>query len=263
MGANCIERHIITDADCETAYGRLYDEDRYENGADAYSGSFAVTRGVIQIATAPLSVYEAQAIAETMFRDQDLPAHLRSKLTHTTSPQKWGAALALPVLDDSCYKTSSRKLTITHNETGNLYATTARELVAAKLGPMDGTFIHSATVVSDDADLKVAAVKSKGPKRTVYVLRDGHRLLSPTEYTSEAAAIAAGQQRLTDLIERGHGLRGATFHVEGIVRRDQPHLAELSIAAKKRKTVIDVELRSVKPGAATRGGWYFFAVAAS
>jgi len=47
------------------------------------------------------------------------------------------------------------------------------------------------------------------------------------------------------------------LHIEGIVRRDKPYLTEMSISAKKRKTVIDVELRTVKPGSSTIGGWYF------
>jgi hypothetical protein len=263
LGAHCIERHVVTTENCALAYERLYDQERYENGADAYSGSFAVTRGVLQIATSPVSVYEARTIASTLFGEGELPTHLRSKLTSTTRPAKWGSALALPVLDDSCYKKSRTKLTITHTETGRLGTNTVRELVAAKIDLTDGMFIHSATVISDEAELKITTAKSRGPKRTVYVLRDGERLLSPTEYTSEAEAVAAGQQRLATLIERGQGLHGVTFHVEGIVRRERPYLTELSISAKKRKTVVDVELHSVKPGASTLGGWYFFAVAAS
>lgn len=267
MGSTCITRIVRgkSDEDHRAAYRRIRESDLHEYGADPYSGSFATTDGVELLATDPVPAAIAERIAHHLLMGDDLPKELRSVLTRVVIPQKWGAACAIPVLDDSCIAQRTKTVRVSHQRVGVLHRDSLIALAEPKLGMRDGEWLGAVRIVEDQVHSKSTRTRSSGKRTTVYRLRSSIRGLDDggVVYDTEKAAIEAAQSLATLHAERSAArLSEGAIDIIGEVRRGGGPLASVSLSVARRTTTIEATIERKRGGRSKLGGYYLFAWAA-
>lgn len=258
MGAHTVTFFAKTDLNLHDAWNHLYHDERSQHGSDPYSGTFATCNGV-QLAGEPMGLVDAETAAEAILSGQGLPARLDHKI-RVRNTNKWGPALALPVLDESDAKRATRTVTIDHHE-DHLSSSQLLGLAYDRLELPRGAWLGRPEIVNDKTTTRSRVQRATGPTRTVYVLEGRGVRTGAQEYPNEREAIKAAKDILNEHLERGWHRHGETITVNALRKKGEtPTVIGLDIV--KRRTTIKVPVLTPGKTAGTCG-WYFFAWAAS
>jgi len=259
MGAHSLTRYVHTNEPLETAFAKLVDNERREYGNSSYSGTFATCRGVRLVGEA-MGRSDAEAVANALFADADLPVRLQGKVRRQRV-EKWGPALAIPVLDTGRARLSKRTVRTKVDSMGVLSDAELVELAHQVLQVPQGAWIENPGNLVDQARTKKRVARAQGKARVEYRLESRALRTNSTVYGSEREAVAAAVALLEREAERGF-LRDEEQITIIPVRTKDGELTKVGIELVERRLKYDVEVAVPNPGCAAVG-WFFFAMAAS
>lgn len=263
MGAVSISREVWTVGNADQAWSQTYDQDRWEHGAGGYTGSFSETNGVI--------VYHRDVKSLN-------GAILQSNYDHSFdtrhSPEKWGPAVAAPILSDDAFVFTKRKLSLTVDEvrtalerpesqrtieTYDITEAALKIVIGEKREAVPGAFVHSITV-DYVPKFKYVTESAKGTAKTVYVAMCGSKLIASKGTRAEANTAAKEYlaKHTYDNFVQVRAMKqyeGFEPGVTSIVRREL-------VSAKITVTVTYGAKRARIP-ADVKKGWYLTALASS
>lgn len=259
MGAHSITTYVHTDTSLKEAWEQLQSDARYEHGNDPYSGTFATCNGVI-LAGEAMGRTDAEAASHAIFLHSEPPARLAGKVKRC-SAEKWGPALAIPVLDPAQAAWRRRTVqveldTLTVPSTHDLI-----ELAHNKLALPDGSWIDKPEIVDDMVRTKKRVVRASGKSSITYRLESRSVRVDGATYGTEREAIEAANAILAREMSRGY-LRENEHITVVPVRSKGGVYTTVGIELVKRRIKYTVEVATPKARAGV-AGWYFFAMAAS
>lgn len=269
MGAHSLTRYVQTDKNLSDTWNEIYTDSRSVYGSDSYSGSFGTCSSVVRVATA-MGLPDAECIARAMFSDSPIPGDLRENMLPTVVnssgkilvlPEKWGAAMAIPVFSSHDAAKKSETVSLRHDICGHLSAERLLPLLKESVSLTRGSWIDNIKVVSDHVKYKKKIERAVGKFKTQWVLLDstGRRLLEDTRFASEREAISAAHARCLARADHGHpGDQGV--HVAGIRHKGETP-TKISVSQVSRKTAVAFDVCTYANGSAS--GWYIFALVAS
>ncbi len=261
MGAVSISREVWTVGNADQAWSQTYDQDRWEHGAGGYTGSFSETNGVI--------VYHRDVKSLN-------GAILQSNYDHSFdtrhSPEKWGPAVAAPILSDEAFVFTKRKLSLTveevrstleypesHHtlETYDITQAAMKLVIGGKREAVPGAFVHAINV-DYTPKFKYVTESAKGTAKTVYVAMCGAQFI--TTKGTRAEANAAAKEYLAKhtynnfvQVKAMKQYEGFDPGVTSVIRREL-------VSAKITVTVTYGSKRARIPADAKKG-WYLTALA--
>jgi hypothetical protein len=259
MGAHGITTYIHTDTPLAEAWEKLYRGSRDEYGSDAYSGSFATCRGVV-LAGEAMGRTDAEAASHAIFLHSEPPARLVGKVKRC-SAEKWGPALAIPVLDPA--QASWRRRTV-QVELDTIATPSTHELIELahdKLALPAGSWIEKPEIVDDKVRSKKRVRRASGKSSMTYRLESRMVRTGEVSYATEREAIEAANKILAREMERGYLRDGESITIVPVRSKGGAHTT-VGIELAKRRIKYTVEAATPKAQAGS-AGWFFFAMAAS
>lgn len=259
MGAHSITTYVHTDTSLKEAWGQLQRDARYEHGNDPYSGTFATCNGVI-LAGEAMGRTDAEAASHAIFLHAEPPARLAGKVKRC-SADKWGPALAIPVLDPA--QAAWRRRTV-HVELDTLTVPSTYELIELahdKLALSAGSWIEKPEIVDDMVRTKKRVVRAVGKSSITYRLESRSVRVDGASYGTEREAIDAANTILAREMNRGYLRENEHITVVPVRSKGGVHTT-VGIELVKRRIKYTVEVATPKERAGA-AGWYFFAMAAS
>jgi len=259
MGAHSITTYVHTEATLQEAWEQLQRDARREHGNDPYSGTFATCSGVT-LAGEAMGRTDAEAASNAIFLHTAPPARLVGKVKHCTA-QKWGPALAIPVLDGEQAGWRRRSVqaelaTLTVPSTLELI-----ELAHQTLTLPSGSWIENPEIVDDAVRTKKRVARASGKSSITYRLESNSVRLDGATYGTEREAIEAANTILDRELQRGHLRENEKITVVPVRSKGGGHTT-VGIELMKRRIKYTVEVATPHAGAGAVG-WYFFAMAAS
>ena len=267
MGAHSVISHHISTTDLKESWNEFFAKARSEHGNDPYSGSFATCSGVVAISS-PMSLGEARDVADAFFLEQDIPErsrHLINPSYATASgrilrhPRKWDAAFAIPVFDLAGEKIQEKSTVISHQTEGVLHREKLRRLIESKIVLPPHGWVDYCEVLEDKVRTQKTVSRPEGKRQTTWFLTDtqGRHIAPRTEYGTEREAIAAATEYARKQVESGLNV---PIEVRGLTSRSGG-FSTVALSVISRRTKVSYKLHT--PTDHTRGGWLFFALAAS
>lgn len=269
MGSHAIVKHVATTSDLQTAWSEIYAEARRENGSSPYSGTFGTCMGAVRVAEV-MGLGEAHQLAEAFFSETSAPLNVKPKLLPAYAdaggnirifPEKWGAAFAIPVYDESGHRVREKSATISHDKPGVLHRSDLRELVETKIILPKHSWVEDCSVEKDVVRTRKSVNRSSGKRLVTWGLYTprGERVNPGFEYQTEREALAAAGEILQDKVVSGWAGEAGRIEVRGIVVREGG-ASTVEIGVSQRKTTVSYRLCTATKH--TQGGWLFFARAA-
>lgn len=259
MGAHSITTYIHTEATLQEAWEQLHRDARREHGTDPYSGTFATCSGVI-LAGEAMGRTDAEAASNAIFLHTAPPARLVGKVKHCTA-QKWGPALAIPVLDGEQATWRRRSVQV---ELDTLASLSTLELIEGAhriLTLPAGSWVENPEIVDDAVRTKKRVARASGKSSITYRLESSSVRLGEATYGTEREAIEAANTILDRELRRGHLRENEKISVVPVRSRGGVHTT-VGVELMKRRIKYNVEVATPHAETGT-AGWYFFAMAAS
>lgn len=256
MGA-CTFSDFQQGSDAKSAFSEAVSDSRYENGAGGYSGSLAEKSSFHVIQSNPVSLTEANRIAERLIEAED-----------PRIDDKWGPAGAIPVLDDSAISRRSRTVTVKHLEDGYVMPEQLLKLAAPLVPLKAGERIENVKIVKDDIRRRpvVKATEGKSSTRYYIVPRGATSLHGAIAHPTVAAARKALTEHLKAKASEGGQPLHKDLEIVGFVRRDGTGsglvTGQLELKSRTLKLEVSVVKTDPKKGSAV-AGWLFFGWASS
>ncbi|NKS56250.1 hypothetical protein GS504_01305 [Rhodococcus hoagii] len=255
MGATSFENHTYSTSDADAAYEELTHAANFEHGHDPYNGTISTTEGFHVVHKAPMTLGQAYQ-------------HMTANIERA---DKWGPALAVPLLPRDAYTIRVRQLTVKHPAIDACRSGTywdrleARRLEAVResVSLRDGEVIESIRATDQKAQHKDVHSVSKGARETRYfVVGDGGRLPSWEEgHATMSIARAAARARL-ELLYASFSPEAAV-EVVGITRRSGGEALARSVRTRvATHETVKVEVARIR-STDTIGGWFFYGFAAT
>ena len=260
MGAHDFTDVCWDHTDPDKAYHQLVQDALFERGHDPYNGTISTTHGWTRYQRTPVREGEARRIVRDAF-DNDLDRI-----------EKWGPALAIPLLPQGKQEQRQRKLTLDADEyfiyENDTHAERDR-LVRSKLKPLKGFSIIDWRVTDvSDVKTRIDTRATEGEREARYFL-EGQGTAWEQGYATQSEARAAAERLLSGehrrhtplgpLMNRGNKDIG----IYAVTRRSDGSPLALGRRRVKGATLTvsyDMEQES---DSNTIAGWLFFGLAAS
>lgn len=259
MGAHSITTYVHTDTTLQEAWEQLQSDARRQHGTDPYSGTFATCSGVI-LAGEAMGRTDAEAASHAIFLHTEPPARLVGKVKRCTA-QKWGPALAIPVLDGAQAAWRRRSVQV---ELDTLTVPSTLELIELAHHTLTlpaGSWIEKPEIVNDTVRTKKRVMRASGKSSITYRLESRSIRLDGTAYGTEREAIEAANTIMDRELRRGYLRENEQIIVVPVRSKGGAHTT-VGIELVKRRIKYTVEVATPHAEAGT-AGWYFFAMAAS